>query len=289
MRCLLSALSVLAAFVLTAMPQMPAGAVMAEEEIAVVADSVAYAESDTAAAADAIAANELMASATAGIIGNYPAEWAQLSMQGKLKFDGLPVNPNIKVYMDRGKSILLSARAPILGEVARIEICKDSITFINKHTRRYFSANLSSVFSSNPSLIADIQDILLGQVAYPGHGRLTADLAALTEWSLTAEGLLMLFPSKQLQHSEAEYGFLVDPDSFRLSVFALMLPQSETIVDIHYLYGSAGYTLQLMFDNNKQRLGGELQLSAPDFNPTPLTPTDTRRYVKSDIKGILKF
>ena len=288
MRCLLSALSALVALALTAMPQMPAGAVAAEEDI-VVADSAAYAGCDTAVAPEAIAANELIASATAGIIGSYPAEWAQLSMQGKLKVDGLPVNPNIKIYMDRGKSILLSARAPILGEVARIEICKDSITFINKHTRRYFSADLSRVFSANPSLIADIQDILLGQVAYPGHGRLTEDLAALTEWSLTPEGLLMLFPSGQLQHSEAEYGFLVDPDSFRLSVFALMLPQSETIVDLHYLYGPAGYTLQLTSDNKKQRLGGELQLSSPDFNPTPLTPTDTRRYVKSDIKGILKF
>lgn len=56
------------------------------------------------------------------ISSGYDSEWLALSMQGKLSFTGLPIRPNVKIYMKRGESIIMSARAPIFGEVARVEI-----------------------------------------------------------------------------------------------------------------------------------------------------------------------
>ncbi len=80
---------------------------------------------------------EEIAVATDSIIANYDADWTDLSMQGKLTFDGLPMSASVKIYMKRGESIILSARAPFIGEVARVEATPDSIVFINKHTNCY--------------------------------------------------------------------------------------------------------------------------------------------------------
>ena len=105
---------------------------------------------------------EEIAVATDTIIANYDSDWNDLSMQGKLSFDGLPMSVSVKLYMKRGESIILSARAPIFGEVARVEVCQDSIVFINKHTRTYNVQSLTGLNVDAKAYLCDLQDILLG-------------------------------------------------------------------------------------------------------------------------------
>lgn len=233
---------------------------------------------------------EEIAMAADSIISGYPEEWQELSMQGKLSFDGLPVRPTVKIYMKRAESVIMSARAPILGEVARVEICPDSVTFINKHTRTYNSQPIGAFLREYPGGIADIQDILLGRMAFPGHGHLTRDLAFRSQWISIPDRGTLVYPEESLQLPMSDYGFVTDSDDWRLTAFALSLPSASAFIETGYLYGDEGWTLQLKILLNEKPLNGEVQLSYPDYSPTPLQLTDAgSRYRKVDFKQLLKF
>lgn len=233
---------------------------------------------------------EEIAVATDTIVGNYDSDWTDLSMQGKLSFDGLPMSVSVKVYMKRGESVILSARAPIFGEVARVEANQDSITFINKHTRCYNVQPLDDLPVDRKSYLADLQDILLGQVAFPGRGRLTPDISGLSQWIALPTAEALIYPSAELQTDGIEYGFVMDAVYWQLRSFVLMLQKTGVVLETKYLYGDKGWTLGLEINLPKKKMTGEVQLSYPDYEPTPLEFTAIgSKYRKVDFKQLMKF
>lgn len=233
---------------------------------------------------------EEIAVATDTIIANYDSDWNALSMQGKLSFDGLPMSVSVKLYMKRGESIILSARAPIFGEVARVEICQDSIILINKHSRTYNVQSFAGLNVDSKAYLCDLQDILLGQVAFPGHGRLTPEMAFQSQWITLPTDDALIYPSSELQVDGTEYGFVMDSLCWQLESFVLMLNKSGVVVETKYLYGDKGWTLGIEISLPKKKLGGEAQLSYPDYNPMPLDFTALgSKYRKVDFKELMKF
>ncbi len=233
---------------------------------------------------------EEIAVATDTIIANYDSDWNDLSMQGKLSFDGLPMSVTVKLYMKRGESIILSARAPIFGEVARVEICQDSIVLINKHSRTYNAQSLTGLNVDAKAYLCDLQDILLGQVAFPGNGRLTPDLALQSQWIALPTDQALIYPAADLQVAGTEYGFVMDSTCWQLQSFVLMLQQSGVVVETTYIYGEKGWTLGIEISLPKKKMGGETQLSYPDYNPSPLEFTELgSKYRKVDFKTLMRF
>lgn len=243
---------------------------------------------------DSVNASRLMtieeiAVATDTIIANYDSVWNELAMQGKLNFDGLPMAVSVKIYMKRGESIILSARAPFFGEVARVEVCQDSIVLINKHSRTYNVQSFATLDVDSKAYLADLQDVLLGQVAFPGHGRLTPELAPLSQWIALPTDETLIYPSEELQVTDTEYGFVMD-SIFQLQSFVLMLKKTGVVLDTKYQYGQNGWTLGIEISLPKKKLKGEAQLSYPEYNPTPLEFTYLgSKYKKVDFKQLLKF
>lgn len=233
---------------------------------------------------------EEIAVATDTIIANYDSEWKDLSMQGKLSFDGLPMSVSVKLYMKRGKSIILSARAPIFGEVARVEVSRDSIVLINKHTRTYNVQSFEGLNVDSKAYLSDLQDILLGQVAFPGHGRITPEISSLSQWIALPTEESLIYPSAELQVEGTEYGFVMDSLIWQLRSFVLMLQKSGVVVETKYNYGDKGWTLGLDISLPKRKMGGEAQLSYPDYNPVPLDFTNLgTKYRKVDFKELMRF
>lgn len=233
---------------------------------------------------------EEVAVATDSIVGNYDSHWTDLSMQGKLSFDGLPMSVSVKVYMKRGEAVILSARAPFLGEVARVEVSQDSITLINKHTRTYNVQSLESLPVDRQAYLCDLQDILLGQVAFPGSGRLTPDIAGLSKWIALPTGETLIYPSVELQTPGVEYGFVMDSEFWQLRSFVMMLQQSGVVLQTKYQYGDKGWTLGLEIILPKKKMNGEVQLSYPDYEAAPLEFTVLgSKYRKVDFKQLMKF
>ena len=224
------------------------------------------------------------------IIANYDADWTDLSMQGKLSFEGLPMSVSVKVYMRRGESIILSARAPFLGEVARVEANQDSITLINKYTRCYNVQPLGDLPVDRRAYLTDLQDVLLGQVAFPGHGRLTRDNALMSQWVALPTSEALIYPGVELQTVGTEYGFVMEPEGWQLRSFLLMLQKTGVVMETKYLYGEKGWTLGLEISLPKKKMGGEVQLSYPDYEASPMEFTQLGgKYRKVDFKQLMKF
>lgn len=202
--------------------------------------------------------------------------------------DGLPVSPTVKIYMKRGETVILSARAPIFGEVARLEVCPDSATFINKHTK-ILVARYQQRHTLASRIIADLQELLLGNLYLPGHGPMTWNFRK-TARSPRPRRQSLPIPAPDLQYRGLEYGFVVAPDDRALQTLAVLIPDHDAIVCLDYLFGEQGWTLGLGIDLGKNSLEGALQLSYPDFTPTPLTLTNAgARYTRTDFKRLLKF
>lgn len=256
----------------------------------VVSPIATIAQEDIPADTLAVVENSIpdISAAVDSITSTYDSEWKNLSMQGKLSFDGLPLRPNVKVFMSRGESIIMSARASIFGEVARVEVSPDSITCINKHSRTYCSYPLDSIA---PGLIADMQDILLGQVALPGVGRFTDEMAVGCEWIDIPDQGVMLYPGPDLQMKGMECAYIMEPEHWQLLSFALLLTRVSMLLETTYLYGEDGWTLGMRFTiGDKPPIAGELELSYPDYEPVPMTFTDAgAKYRKTDFKGLMRF
>lgn len=228
-------------------------------------------------------------SALAGIADNYGDDWYDLSMKGKLRAEGLAASPTVKIYMKRSESVIMSFRVPIVGEVARIEMCPDSLTFINKMSKKYWSQPLGQTSSGRTGIISDIQDLLLGKVAYPGYGRLTEELSAKSLWSYEDDDLYLM-PMAENQYADAEYFFMIDDYDFKLTDFILHLKKNDIWLNTHYNYGDAGWSLGLAVENGDNIFEAIFELSYPDFAPIPLEMTDAgTRYSRTDLNGILKF
>lgn len=235
-------------------------------------------------------APEEIAVAVDTIIANYDADWKDLSMQGKLSFTGLPMKVSVKVYMKRGESVILSARAPIFGEVARVEICQDSIVFINKHSRTYNTQPLTGLAADPKAYMCDIQDLLLGQIAFPGHGRMTPALASDSQWIGVPGNDALIYPSERLQIQGLDYGFVMDSSCWQLRSFVMMIKNIGLVVETDYLYGNEGWTLGLKIDQKGKKMEGEATLSYPDYEAAPLEFTQLgSRYRKVGMKELMKF
>lgn len=234
---------------------------------------------------------EEIAVAVDSIRAAYDSDWTRLTMQGKLTFTGLPMKVTVKVYMKRSESIILSARAPIFGEVARVEINPDSIVLINKHSRTYNVQPLAGLAANPRAYLCDIQDILLGQVAFPGNGRITPQLASMSQWIAMPGSDALIYPGPSLQVAGTDYGFVMDSDIWQLKSFVMMLRHAQVVLETKYLYGESGWTLGLEVDVKEKKMEGEVELTYPDYEPAaPLDFTKIGgKYRKVGIKELMKF
>lgn len=103
--------------------------------------------------------------------------WEGVAINGKMSMKGLPIDPSAKIYMERGKQLLISVRAPILGEVARIEIADGEILLLNRMKKVYARESLDKFLSKVNMSLEDVQDIFLGRIFLLRDGNSSAILS----------------------------------------------------------------------------------------------------------------
>lgn len=140
-------------------------------------------------------------------------DWETIDMSGKLRTSGLPVSLSLKLYMEKGSEIILSVRAPLIGEAGRIEINGDSITAVNKMKRVFCKESLSGILSSYPGFISDLQSLLLGRIIVVGAGELSFMNAEMMEISSleSGEGWQLIQPGIGEMVSGLSFAFATDP------------------------------------------------------------------------------
>lgn len=161
--------------------------------------------------------NKEAKSLLSGVADSY-TDWNELSMEGKLSMKGLPIDPSFKVWMRKGSDVIVSLRAPIIGEVGRVEISPDSITVVNRMDKVYTRASSSEAFGKVGMSVLDVQDLLIGRIFYAGSGTLSSGNLSSMEVCANPGGGWIVTPKKQ--HSLAQYGFTLAADLLLQIAFA---------------------------------------------------------------------
>ncbi|MDE6330778.1 MAG: DUF4292 domain-containing protein [Muribaculaceae bacterium] len=156
---------------------------------------------------------EAVASITSGYIPWTTAEWT-----AKVKSDALPVSVTMKTFMVRDSLTLMSLRAPLVGEVARIEIDNREVLVVNKLKKRYARIPLADYGDLPARVHSDLQDILVGRVAIIGRGLLDSGNAAQADIYLLGDAGYLIAASLPEEYSGVNYGYAVDMDG-RIATF----------------------------------------------------------------------
>lgn len=216
-------------------------------------------------------------------------EWESVSISGKLKMDGLPLSPSVKIFMEKDSSIIVSLRAPLMGEVGRAEMTPDTLLVVNKMKKTYVKEALRSAFSGYTCSISDLQHILLGRVVIPGFGCLNEQSPDLVELYPEADGEYSLIPAEAAELENFNYGYLIDENA-RPEVLLVMPVAAEGVsVTLTYGYLSRGYDITVNYMSPSKSYTGMLELDSPDLNGSPVGLLNLNsRYTRLTLSQFMK-
>lgn len=231
--------------------------------------------------------------------------WNTAGWSGKLQGDMLPVSVTMKVYMRRDSLTLISMRAPLVGEVARIEIDNSAILVVNKMKKQYVKIDLTD-YGKHPALIhSSLQDILIGRVSVIGAGTLSDKNVKNTDlYNLPGQGYLISCEMPE-EYGAFNYGYGVDTSDRIVSMMAIKGKTSDSsapsgmdsettsisfqfAADIAYNKNSATAELAATF-RGKDYLFTLKNISL-EFGPSGFNRiTLSNSYTKCDIREVLRF
>lgn len=215
-------------------------------------------------------------------------DWNSCELSGKLYMDGLPLNPSVKIYMEKGRKLMLSIRASILGEVGRIEISDGNILAVNKLKKVYVWEKVSNLMGGLPITVSDIQDALLGRAFLIGEGTLSMNNYALATIECYDSDNWIIVPLSRPQGLHADYGFSADGNARLRMLFAVY--GNDLTGSLEYAYQGKKTDITFTFTEGTKGMDARLSLDAPKWNATAMGSfKPDKNYRKVGINEFLKL
>lgn len=192
-------------------------------------------------------------------------EWNTVSLSGKFKMSGLPLSPSMKIFMERDSSILISMRAPLMGEVGRIEIANDTILAVNKMNKTFVKEPVEKALAYYPGTISDLQDLLLGRIVVPGKGLLSGELVEALDIYSEDDGTTTIVAGEEAALPDFNYGYVVDANWFTAALMVMPLAKPDVAVTVVYEYFTNGYDMQLSYQSEKRNYKATLEFNEPEW------------------------
>ncbi len=216
-------------------------------------------------------------------------DWKTAGINGKLKMAGLPVTPSVRIYMERAKSIVISLRAPLVGEVGRAEISDSLAIVVNKMGKVYVEEPLAKLLSFYPGGISDIQDLLLGHMVFPGSGTLSREIIEDIDIFAGEDGSVVVIPSAEMLLPGINYGYTVNPAEGEMTLLAMPLDDPDTYGQLDYTFFENGCDIAFKFISPKKNYRLTLELDDPDWNAKPIDPIKINgKYTRVDFDKFMK-
>lgn len=224
------------------------------------------------------------------VISGY-TDWGRVELNGRGSTAALPVSASVKIYMEKGKKTMISARVPFVGEVARIEIDNDSMLIVNKMNKQYCKASVEPLRKIYPGLQKDLQTMLLGRVVIMGRGQLRAvdfDKVSVKE---TDDGSYVIVPEESLQPEGAAYGYVVTEDG-DVDNMVIVIPDYKSAVEMDYSFefkkdSTSPYSINITADVGDKSMEAELEFDSPKWGAQPMKPFEiTDHYKETTIEKI---
>lgn len=214
-------------------------------------------------------------------------EWSVARIQGKLKMNGLPVSPTLKIYMKRDSLIDISLRAPFVGEAGRLILMPDSVTLINRMNKTYAGGSFrKDISAALPIGLLDVQDLLLGRFFLPGFNVMEADLDELVDIYYGDNGLFNIIPKGAAEIQGVRYGFTTD--GYFKPLMLMILPdvsqqrgeESEEGVEVDVVYSwlKNGYDMGVTYTDGKRTFEATLELKDPEWDGEGPKEPDLKKF-----------
>ncbi|MBD5312140.1 MAG: DUF4292 domain-containing protein [Muribaculaceae bacterium] len=218
------------------------------------------------AVADTMTATNL----TDSILVGY-TDWETVELNGKLRMEGLPLTPSVRIYMVRDSSVSISVRAPFVGEVGRLETNLDSVTAINKMGRTYSSYAVAD--SPVPVDVSTLQCLLLGRINIPGRGQLNVDTAPLLDIYVAEEtDNRLLLPKHDAEIEGCSYGFVTDAGGELDAVIVTVDSTDNDSVTAEYNRNGDATDIDVLAAIGERIYVARLELKAPKWNTEGFAP-----------------
>lgn len=233
--------------------------------------------------------------------------WQTAQWQGKVKSDMLPLTVTAKVFLRHDKEILISLRAPLIGEAARIEIDPDSVLVVNKMKKVYYKGSVERINHTVPNLYESLQSLLIGRAFVLGEGELSKDHSKYVNMYDLNESYTLVAPYVPTELENFTYGFALDPQYRLNNIFmefsrveqneseepdTIQIPRDEVfelsaaITHENKDDVNADVVLQLKGMRIAARIeGGEIEWGAPGFDRINIS----KGYKPTNLKGCLSF
>lgn len=222
------------------------------------------------------------------ISGTY-YDWEAVSISGKLSGPMLPVTASVKIYMEKGKLLVVSISAPLVGEAARIEIDRKQALLVNKMKSKYTTIDIVELEPLFPGGLEAIQNLILGRINILGEGELNPGNAGAVNVYATDPKDWIILPEQDLEGAPFVYLYTVDRSTLLLDRFIVMSEMQASEGSCTYSYPSKGITIDMDMNMNGNVLGATLRLNEPDSKTKEISRIDlSSKYKKTDLRGVLK-
>lgn len=191
-------------------------------------------------------------------------EWKEATISGKLKMSGLPLSPTLKIFMERDSSVIISIKAPFLGEVGRLELTADSLLAVNKMKKTYAQESLTDFLRYFPVGLSDLQEFLLGRIVMPGIGVLNPDNAEYMDVIDNGEGLFAV-PLPGFSMEGIDYGYMIDEQFMPLLLLVIPSERDDMAITVTYGYGKNSYSMDFGYQEGDRNMGVTLELDNPQW------------------------
>lgn len=216
-------------------------------------------------------------------------DWEKVSLSGKFKMDGLPLSPSLKIYMERDSLIIISLRAPFVGEAGRMEITPDTILAVNKMKKTYVAESLNDILAYYPGTISDLQELILGRIILPGFGGLRDTEKENVEIYTDDFSEYSLIPSQRALLEGVSYGYLINQEF--LPIVLLIIPEQDPNVNIllNYTYKKKGYDLEFIYESPTFNQDFRMELDNPDWEGKSIEPINLNgKYRRQNIAEFMR-
>lgn len=228
------------------------------------------------------------------VIDSVQTPWERVELNGKLKMEGLPVSPSLKIYMENGERLDISIRAPFVGEVGRIQASADSIVAVNKMKKVYWSASMEEVVRQYPGGLELFQNILLGRMVFFGEGPLSSDLQPLLNIFPDEEEGWLAMPKPKYQPAGARYGYVVTEEGLPAALI-IERDDSDDFLQMDYIWKQGKkeedlkHSIDVLVAAGSKEITALLSFDAPKWDCTPIQPmTVDRKYRPVSIRDFIK-
>ena len=190
--------------------------------------------------------------------------WEIATLQGKLKMEGLPLSPSIKIFMQKDSLISISIRAPFIGEASRLEVTQNSVTAINKMNKTYVNEDISNLKKYYPGGLTDLQNLLLARVFIPGYDLNETAVEELVD-IYYEDDQFNIIPKPEFEIDGIKYGFVVD--SYLKPLLLIVLPTTKPEMELSALYNYTlqGYDIFLSYQDGERHIEASLELKDPEW------------------------